>query len=157
MGERAVSLVTGLVQWVVADARTAQRHADAGTPLDVLCELMDHRSVRTTQFLCAGCGFYRPAPSYLSAIEQQYTNELGADRESALAIDAAEFVITCVTGQITAFEQVTDRMRRSLATFPTAERVEIEEAGTVVRRARAGAGSALLPLTVADNAPRDRP
>ncbi|WP_431954841.1 tyrosine-type recombinase/integrase [Actinacidiphila sp. bgisy167] len=27
----------------------AQRHADAGTPLDVLSELMDHKSVRTTQ------------------------------------------------------------------------------------------------------------
>ncbi|MFE9934671.1 tyrosine-type recombinase/integrase, partial [Streptomyces sp. NPDC005533] len=27
----------------------AQRHADAGTPLDVLRELMDHRSVSTTQ------------------------------------------------------------------------------------------------------------
>ncbi|MFE3113577.1 hypothetical protein ACFXKJ_36190 [Kitasatospora indigofera] len=112
----------------------AQRHADAGTPVDVLCELMDHKSVRTTQryytvslqrkreavaklsahivdqtgrstpcssttyelrsvavpyggctepsnvkaggsscpirFQCAGCGFYRPDPSYLPAIEQ---------------------------------------------------------------------------------------
>lgn len=27
----------------------AQRHADAGTPVDVLCELMDHRSMDTTQ------------------------------------------------------------------------------------------------------------
>ncbi|MFF3359808.1 tyrosine-type recombinase/integrase [Streptomyces sp. NPDC002917] len=198
----------------------AQRHADAGTPLDVLCELMDHKSVRTTQryytvslqrkreavsklsahvvdnqglprpatpavyemrsvavpyggctepsnvkagggscpirFQCAGCGFYRPDPSYLSAIEQ-HTNELRADRETAQAMDAAEFVITALTAQITAFEQVTDRMRRSLALLPAAERAEIEEAAAVLRRARAGSGHSLLPLTVADNAHRDRP
>ncbi|WP_307482469.1 tyrosine-type recombinase/integrase [Pseudarthrobacter sulfonivorans] len=31
----------------------AQRHADAGVPVDVLCELMDHQSISTTQ------GYYR--------------------------------------------------------------------------------------------------
>jgi integrase len=31
----------------------AQRHADAGVPIDVLCELMDHRSTATTQ------GYYK--------------------------------------------------------------------------------------------------
>ncbi|MEV7691359.1 tyrosine-type recombinase/integrase [Streptomyces bungoensis] len=198
----------------------AQRHADAGTPLDVLCELMDHKSVRTTQryytvslqrkreavsklsahvvdhqglprsatpavyelrsvavpyggctepsnvkagggscpirFQCAGCGFYRPDPSYLSAIEQ-HINELRADRETAQAMDAAEFVITALTAQITAFEQVTDRMRRSLALLPAAERAEIEEASAVLRRARAGSAHSLLPLTAADHAHRDRP
>jgi hypothetical protein len=197
----------------------AQRHADAGTPLDVLCELMDHKSVRTTQryytvslqrkrdavarlsahvvdsqglprpadpalyemrsvavpyggctepsnvkaggtscpirFQCAGCGFYRPDPSYLSAIEQ-HINELRADRETALAMDAAEFVITALSAQVTAFEQVTDRMRRSLAALPAAERAEIEEASTILRKARAGASHTLLPLTVADNASPDR-
>ena len=113
----------------------AQRHADAGVPVDVLKELMDHRAVATTmgyysvslkrkqqairsvgslaidaagnpapftdplayqrasvsvpfgnctepsnvkagggacpiRFQCAGCGFYRPDPSYLPALEQ---------------------------------------------------------------------------------------
>jgi integrase len=187
----------------------AQRHADAGTPLDVLCELMDHKSVRTTQryytvslkrkreavtrlsahvvdshgrpspcsdtsyelrsvavpyggctepsnvkagggscpirFQCAGCGYYRPDPSYLAAIEQ-HINELRADRETARAMDAAEFVITALTAQITAFEQVTDRMRRRLAALPAAEQAEIEEASTVLRKARAGSGHTLLPL-----------
>lgn len=189
----------------------AQRHADAGTPLDVLRELMDHKSVSTTQryytvslnrkreavtklaahvvdnhgrpspcsdtayelrsvavpyggctepsnvkaggsscpirFQCAGCGFYRPDPSYLPAIEQ-HINELRADRETAQAMDAAEFVITALTAQITAFEQVTDRMRRHLAALPTAERQEIEEASTVLRKARADNTHTLLPLTV---------
>ncbi|MFE9009414.1 tyrosine-type recombinase/integrase [Streptomyces sp. NPDC007875] len=189
----------------------AQRHADAGTPLDVLRELMDHKSVSTTQryytvslkrkrdavtklaahvvdnhghpspcsdtayelrsvavpyggciepsnvkaggsscpirFQCAGCGFYRPDPSYLPAIEQ-HLNELRADRETAQAMDAAEFVILNLTAQITAFEHVTDRMRRHLASLPAAERQEIEEASTVLRRARAGDTHSLLPLTV---------
>ncbi|GAB2837499.1 hypothetical protein GCM10027073_74490 [Streptomyces chlorus] len=117
----------------------AQRHADAGTPVDVLRELMDHKSIAMTQryytvslkrkseavaklsahvldqhghlspssstayemrsvavpyggctepsnvkaggqacpirFQCAGCGFYRPDPSYLPAIEH-HINEL---------------------------------------------------------------------------------
>ncbi|MGX1127896.1 hypothetical protein RKD49_000086 [Streptomyces glaucescens] len=158
----------------------AQRHADAGTPLDVLRELMDHKSVSTTQryytvslkrkrdavtklaahvvdnhgrprpcseaayelcpvavpyggctepsnvkaaggscpirFQRAGCGFYRPDPSYLPAIEQ-HINELRADRETARDMDAAEFVITAFTAQITAFEQVTDRIRRTVTTL----------------------------------------
>ncbi|MFF1962481.1 tyrosine-type recombinase/integrase [Streptomyces sp. NPDC058232] len=188
----------------------AQRHADAGTPLDVLRELMDHKSVSTTQryytvslqrkreavtklaahvvdhhgrpspcsesayelrsvavpyggctepsnvkaggsscpirFQCAGCGYYRPDPSYLTAIEQ-HINELRADRETAQAMEAAEFVITALTAQISAFEQVTDRMRRQLASLPAAERQEIEEASAILRKARAGAHT-LLPLTV---------
>ncbi|WP_327238894.1 hypothetical protein OG243_44125 [Streptomyces sp. NBC_01318] len=98
------------------------------------------------RFQCAGCGFYRPDPSYLPAIEQ-HINELRADRETAQAMDAAEFVTTALTAQITAFEQVTDRMRRHLASLPAAERQEIEEASTILRKARAGAHT-LLPLTV---------
>lgn len=187
----------------------AQRHADAGTPLDVLCELMDHKSVRTTQcyytvslqrkrdavaklsahvvdvqgrprpcsdttyqlrsvavpyggcteptnvkagggscpirFQCAGCGFYRPDPSYLPVIEQ-HVNELRADRETARAMDAADFVITALTAQITAFEQVTASMNRRLAALPAAERDQIEEAGALLRKARAGSQHTLLPL-----------
>jgi len=61
-------------------------------------------------------------------------------------MDAAEFVITALTAQITAFEQVTDRMRRRLAALPAAEQAEIEEASTVLRKARAGSGHTLLPL-----------
>ncbi|MFF1873003.1 tyrosine-type recombinase/integrase [Kitasatospora herbaricolor] len=197
----------------------AQRHADAGTPVDILRELMDHKSIAMTQryyqvslkrkraavttlsahvvdrhgshsptstasyelrsvavpyggctepsnvkaggascpirFQCAGCGFYRPDPSYLPAIEQ-HINELRADRESALAMDAADFVITALTAQITAFEQVVTRMSRYLADMPAHERAELEEASTVLRRARAGAPHPLLPLTVIDRTPAGR-
>ncbi|CAL9675689.1 hypothetical protein SUDANB9_07801 [Streptomyces sp. enrichment culture] len=104
------------------------------------------------RFQCAGCGFYRPDPSYLPAIEQ-HINELRADRETALAMDAAEFVTTALTAQITAFEQVVTRMNRYLANMPANERAELEEASTVLRRARAGAPRPVLPLTVVNRTP----
>ena len=155
----------------------AQRHADAGVPVDVLKELMDHVSVTTTmgyyrvslkrkqqairsvgplatdaagnpapftsptayqrasvavpfgnctepsnvkagggacpiRFQCAGCGFYRPDPSYLPALEQHIAG-LRADRETALAIGAADYVLANLTAEIDAFTAVADTMRRS--------------------------------------------
>ncbi len=190
----------------------AQRHADAGTPLDVLRELMDHKSVQTTmgyykvslkrkreavktlsahvvdregkptplrsdlayerssvavpfggctepsnvkagggacriRFQCAGCGFYRPDPSYLTAIEQQI-NDLRADRETAEAMNAAEFVIRNLTEQINAYRDVVTTMHTKLAQLPADERAEIEEASAVMRRTRAGNGHIMLPLSV---------
>ncbi|MFD8546351.1 hypothetical protein [Streptomyces sp. NPDC059649] len=98
------------------------------------------------RFQCAGCGFYRPDPSYLPAIEA-HINELRADRETALAMGAAEFVTTALTAQITAYEHVVDRMRKRLQALPEAERTQIEEASTVLRKARAGGTHTLLPLT----------
>ncbi|MFF1545071.1 hypothetical protein [Streptomyces sp. NPDC058291] len=62
-------------------------------------------------------------------------------------MDAAEFVITAFTAQITAYEQVTDRMQRRLAALPATERQEIEEASAILRKARAGNTHTLLPLT----------
>lgn len=191
----------------------AQRHADAGTPVDVLKELMDHTAVQVTmgyfqvslkrkraavktlaahvidrsgrpapfgsslayerssvavpfggcvepsnvkaggkacpiRFQCAGCAFYRPDPSYLPAIEQQI-NDLKVDRETAEAMDAAQYVIGNLSDQVAAYTDVAATMRRRLAELPAAERAEIEEASTVMRRARATAAHTLLPLTTA--------
>jgi integrase len=179
----------------------AQRHADAGVPVDVLKELMDHASVTTTmgyyqiglkrkqqairavgamatdaagnpapftspaayekasvsvpfgnctepssvnagggscpiRFQCAGCGFYRPDPSYLPALEQHIAS-LRADRETALAIGAAAYVTTSLTAEIDAFTNVADQMRQRLDALPPAEREEIEHASKLLRRARA--------------------
>lgn len=187
----------------------AQRHADAGTPVDVLKELMDHRSVSTTmgyyqvslkrkraavrtlaaqavdksghaapfssglayerssvavpfggctepsnvkaggnacpiRFQCAGCGFYRPDPSYLLPIEQ-HINDLRADRETARAMDAADFVIAGLTAQIDSYTDIAATMRQRLAALPEAERAEIEEAAAIMRKTRA-AGRTILPL-----------
>lgn len=187
----------------------AQRHADAGTPVDVLKELMDHASVVTTmgyfqvslkrkqaavralsahavdrhgrpapfrsplayqissvavpyggcteprnvkaggaacpiRFQCAGCGFYRPDPSYLPAIEQ-HISELKADREAAGAMDAAGYVITNLTDQVTAYAEVAATMRKTLASLPAAERAAIEDAAAVMRKARAAAARTPVP------------
>lgn len=190
----------------------AQRHADAGVPVDVLKELMDHRSIVTTmsyyqvslkrkreaittmrkhtidrsgrpapftsttdyeaqsvavpfgncrepsnvkaggkacaiRFQCAGCGFYRPDPSYLPAIEE-HVNDLWADRETAKAMDADDFVVRNLVDQITAFTNVADTMRDRLSSLPQDEREEIEEASAVLRKVRATRDHKLLPLTV---------
>ena len=148
----------------------AQRHADAGVPVDVLKELMDHVSVTTTmgyyqislkrkqqairavgplatdaagspapfasptayqrasvavpfgnctepsnvkagggacpiRLQCAGCGFYRPDPSYLPALEQHLAS-LRADFETARAMDAAGYVLASLSAEIDAFAAV---------------------------------------------------
>jgi integrase len=179
----------------------AQRHADAGVPVDVLRELMDHASVQTTmgyyrislkrkqqairavgslaidasgrpapfsnplawerasvsvpfgnctepsnvkagggscpiRFQCAGCGFYRPDPSYLPAIEEHIAG-LRADLETARAIGAAGYVIANLGEQIKAFVQVAETMIERLADLGTEDRVEVEEASRLLRRARA--------------------
>jgi integrase len=179
----------------------AQRHADAGVPVDVLKELLDHLSVGTTmgyysvslkrktqaihavgslaidaqgrpapfadpvsyerasvsvpfgnctepsnvkaggghcpiRFQCAGCGFYRPDPSYLPAIEAHVAS-LRADRETALAMDAADYVIANMTAEIDAFCRVAQQMRRRLADLDPGERAEIEASARILRRARA--------------------
>ena len=193
----------------------AQRHADAGVELDVLRELLDHRSVDTTmgyykvtskrkreavetmrhmvidrtgkaapaptttvyelhsvavpfgnciepsnvkaggqacpiRFQCSGCGFYRPDPSYLIAIDQ-HINSLKAERETARAIRADDFVIRNLTDQIESFDRARTTMRELLNRLDPDERAQIEEASAVLRRARASQGLRSLPLTVVRN------
>ncbi|MGW1046762.1 hypothetical protein [Streptomyces sp. NPDC002547] len=99
------------------------------------------------RFHCAGCGFYRPHPSYLPAIEQ-HVNDLRADHETAKAMDADDFVVSNLTDQITAFTNVADTMRDRLSSLPRDEREEIEEASAVLRKVRATWDHKMLPLTV---------
>jgi integrase len=187
----------------------AQRHADAGVPVDVLKELMDHVSVTTTmgyyqislkrkqqairvvgqlatdaagnpapfasttayerasvavpfgnctepsnvkagggacpiRFQCAGCGFYRPDPSYLPALEQHIAG-LRADRETARAMDTAGYVLASLTAEIDAFAAVAEAMHRKLSQMDPAQRAEIEEASRILRRARAARTLPLIP------------
>jgi hypothetical protein len=188
----------------------AQRHADAGVPVDVLKELLDHQAVQTTmgyysvslkrkrqaiaavgslacdsdgnpapfvdalayqrasvsvpfgnctepsnvkaggghcpiRFQCAGCGFYRPDPSYLPALEEHIAS-LRADRETARAINAADYVIANLTAEIDAFCEVSERMRRRLDDLGPDERAEVEQSARILRRARAARS---IPLTAA--------
>ncbi|MGH9011287.1 MAG: tyrosine-type recombinase/integrase, partial [Acidimicrobiia bacterium] len=179
----------------------AQRHADAGVPVDVLKELLDHVAIQTTlgyyavslkrkqhairsvgalavdadgnpapfadavayerasvsvpfgnctepsnvkaggghcpiRFQCAGCGFYRPDPSYLPALEE-HAASLRADRETARAMGAADYVIVNLSAEIDAFCRVAARMRRRLSKLAPEARSEVEEASRTLRRVRA--------------------
>ena len=189
----------------------AQRHADAGVPVDVLKELMDHAAVSTTmgyyriglkrkqqairsvgalaidaagnpapltsptayerasvsvpfgnctepsnvkagggacpiRFQCAGCGFYRPDPSYLPALEQHIAS-LRADRETAQAIGAAGYVISNLTAEIDAYTGIAEQMRHRIASLAPAEREEIEQASKLLRRARATRQLPVIPAS----------
>lgn len=179
----------------------AQRHADAGVPVDVLKELLDHAAIATTmgyysislkrkqhairsvgalavdadgnpapfadalayqrasvsvpfgnctepsnikaggghcpiRFQCAGCGFYRPDPSYLPAVEAHIAS-LRADRETARAIGAADYVTVNMSAEIDAFTRVGEQMRRRLAKLDPDERADVEASSRILRRARA--------------------
>jgi hypothetical protein len=85
------------------------------------------------RFQCAGCGFYRPDPSYLPAIEEHLT-ALKADRETATAMHVDAFVVRNLDEQITAFGQVAATMHHTLNALPAEERAEVEQA--VARRSK---------------------
>lgn len=190
----------------------AQRHADAGTPVDVLKELMDHVSIGTTmgyyqvslkrkadavrtigaltvdrdgsprpesnavayerksvsvpfgnctepsnvkaggdhcpiRFQCSGCDFYRPDPSFLPAIEEQLV-KLRVEREHALTVDAAEWVIRNYDDQIGSFKRVAEAMRELIEGLPDEQRDALDEAAAVLRKTRAA--RTYLPLTIID-------
>ena len=209
VGPNGAVVATSLITPYALRHSYAQRHADAGVPVDVLKELMDHVSVTTTmgyyqisfkrkqqairavgqlatdaagnpapfasttayerasvavpfgnctepsnvnagggtcpiRFQCAGCGFYRPDPSYLPALEQHIAG-LRADRETARAMDAAGYVLASLTAEIDAFTAVTEAMHRKLSQMDPAQRAEIEEASRILRRARAARTLPLIP------------
>lgn len=181
----------------------AQRHADNGTPIDVLRDLMDHKEIDTTmgyykvtlsrkqkavqlvsklaldrngkaapfsseisyerasvataygnctepsnvkaggkscpiRFQCSGCGFYRPDPSYLSAIQHQLA-QLRADRAIATAGDVAQWVVDNLDHQITSYEQIAGTMADQMKSMADPERHAIESACTDLRKARQAA------------------
>ncbi|MFF2128459.1 tyrosine-type recombinase/integrase [Streptomyces olivochromogenes] len=95
------------------------------------------------RFQCAGCDFYRPDPSYLPALEQQVA-DLRADKEAALAMDAADWVVRNFDDQIRAYAKSADEMRRRLQELPEAERERVEAASRELRKARSAA--AFVPV-----------
>ena len=112
------------------------------------------------RFQCAGCGFYRPDPSYLPAVEE-HVRSLKTDRETADAIGVDEFVVRNLTDQITAFQEVVKTIREHMDQLPADERRSVEEAAAVLRRARAADGipspterRLTLPLTVIEKGQR---
>jgi hypothetical protein len=98
------------------------------------------------RFHCAGCGFYRPDPSYIPAIEE-HISSLVADREIASAMSAAPFVIDNLDAQIRAFRNVLDVMHGALDRLDAEQRHQVEQASAVLRKARAGARLPLEDVT----------
>ncbi|MEW2412617.1 site-specific integrase [Streptomyces sp. NPDC046866] len=103
----------------------------------------------TVRFQCAGCGSYRPDPSYTPAIED-HVRQLKMDRESALAMGVADWVIRNLDDQIRAFRAVINQNKERLMALPEDQRHEVEEASKVLRRLRAGqaAGPVDLPMPI---------
>lgn len=99
------------------------------------------------RFQCAGCGFYRPDPSYLPAIEEQ-VRALKADRETAAAMGVESFVIRNLDEQIEAFRLVAQRMREKLEGLEPHERARVEQASAVLRKMRATENQVLLPVPI---------
>jgi hypothetical protein len=98
------------------------------------------------RFQCAGCSFYRPDPSYLPALEEHLAR-LRADRETARAMDAADYVLANLTAEIDAFRHVADTMRRRLSELEPDQRAEVEQASRLLRRARAARSLPLIATT----------
>ena len=88
---------------------------------------------------------YRPDPSYLPASLQQHIAGLRADRETARAMDAADYVLASLTAEIDVFTAVAEAMHRKLSQMDPAQRTEIEGASRILRRARAGRTLPLIP------------
>lgn len=195
----------------------AQRHADAGTPVDVLRELMDHKSIETTmgyyqvslkrkseavglmaplvvdrmgnrypesdaasyelrsvavpfgnctepanvkaggeacpvRFQCAGCDFYRPDPSFTPAVEEHIA-KLRNEREAALTIGAADWVVRNYDDQIAAFKNVATLMDRLMEELTDEQRQAVDEASAVLRKTRAG--RTFIPLETISIRPPD--
>jgi hypothetical protein len=105
------------------------------------------------RFQCAGCGFYRPDPSYLPALEQHVAG-LRADRETARAMDAAAYVEASLTAEIDAFTRVAEQMHRRLSDLPAGERAEVEDASRLLRRARAARELPVIAITSRETAAR---
>jgi hypothetical protein len=67
----------------------------------------------------------------------EHVASLRADRETAVAMDAASYVVANLNAEIDAFNKVADIMRSRLADLGPEERAEVEAASRLLRRARA--------------------
>ena len=87
------------------------------------------------RFQCSGCGFYRPDPSYLAAIEQQVA-QLRADRAVAQAADVASWVVDNLDEQIKSYDRIAATMTKMLDSMPPEQRTAVESACSDLRKAR---------------------
>jgi integrase len=208
----------------------AQRHADAGIPVDVLAELLDHRNLNVTRcyyrvgedrrreavdkvtafsfdrhgnriwrdaralleseharyavgevavpygrcsepanvaagggacpvrFRCAGCDHFRTDVSYLPDLTAYLDDLLRTRERLAAAIDGvdewARADATPAEEEITKIRRLIGRIKGDIAQLPAAERAQVDQAVTVIRKHRAvNLGMPAVPPSPATKAP----
>ena len=102
------------------------------------------------RFQCIGCPSYHPDPSYLLAMED-HVRDLRAQRERALMMEVDAFVVRNMDDEIAAYKKRVQQMRDQLQEMDPAEREQVEEASSVLRKVRAtqaGRGAVALPMPV---------
>lgn len=75
--------------------------------------------------------------SPVSPAVEAHIASLRADRETARAIGAADYVTVNMSAEIDAFTRVGEQMRRRLAKLDPDERADVEASSRILRRARA--------------------
>ncbi|MGC4932592.1 tyrosine-type recombinase/integrase [Gordonia sp. DT30] len=90
------------------------------------------------RYQCAGCGFFRPNPSHIPAIEKEIV-KLRSQLRIAEASDTADYLLDAQRGLIADYTKVLTTMKDRLDQLPAAERTEIEAMAEIARRARSAA------------------
>ena len=141
----------------------AQRHADAGVPIDVLAELLDHRSYTVTRgYYRIGEDRRRDAVDKVTALSfDRHGNRIRRDAHALLDSERARHAIgevavpygTCTEEEITRIRLLINRIKGDTAELGDAERAQIDDAVAIVRRHRAAHNVALGMPTLPTTAP----
>lgn len=94
------------------------------------------------RFQCSGCNFYRPDPSYIPDLER-HVADLRMNLAAARRMDSPSYVLANFDGQIADYVRILDQMKSDLAELPQQQRQQVEEASSVLRRARIAEASGL--------------
>lgn len=105
----------------------AQRHTDGGTDVDVLRELMDHRSLETTT------GYYQVSFKR----KQEAIRLLAPTANSPSPPTPRPWVLSNIDDQLGAFTTVHDRLTADLTAMPADTQRAVEDAGRELRKAGA--------------------
>jgi integrase len=101
------------------------------------------------RYQCAGCPHFESDPSYLPEL-QAYADQLRRDRETMIAVGAADWVVANVSGQLEVIIGHVRHHKALLERLPAGERAVIDEASATLRQARRS-------VPVAFGRRRDRP
>ncbi|MCK8468261.1 tyrosine-type recombinase/integrase [Microbacterium sp. KSW4-16] len=91
------------------------------------------------RYQCSGCMHFRADPSHLPSIET-HIHELLQNREDAIAIEAADWVVEGIENEIAAYRHIAFKMKEDLSSLTEEEHAAVEKASAILRRSR-GAGS----------------